>query len=243
MTFFTKNWFIPLLLTIIIVGAGAVYMLKLTSEEETVTKEEIQSRIEQMYGGSVSNLIRKKDRYIAQINRQDGLYEIVADTSKGDIISITLLEQAAKQQQLPIKTKEDIQSIVSSEYEGTIERMVLSSETEQPFYAVDIAKDETLITLTIDALTGSILDSKKKQTTAEQALISKDQAIIKAKTQLTGEVQYITYEETSDGGYYLIEIESEDDREAVIQVHGVSGEILSVTWDDQDDDEGDSDDD
>lgn len=243
MTFFTKNWFIPLLLTIIIVGAGAVYMLKLTSEEETVTKEEIQSRIEQMYGGSVSNLIRKKDRYIAQINRQDGLYEIVADTSKGDIISITLLEQAAKQQQLPIKTKEDIQSIVSSEYEGTIERMVLSSETEQPFYAVDIAKDETLITLTIDALTGSILDSKKKQTTAEQALISKDEAIIKAKTQLTGEVQYITYEETSDGGYYLIEIESEDDREAVIQVHGVSGEILSVTWDDQDDDEDDSDDD
>lgn len=243
MTFFTKNWFIPLLLTIIIVGAGAVYMLKLTSEEETVTKEEIQSRIEQMYGGSVSNLIRKKDRYIAQINRQDGLYEIVADTSKGDIISITLLEQAAKQQQLPIKTKEDIQSIVSSEYEGTIERMVLSTETEQPFYTVDIAKDETLITLAIDALTGSILDSKIKQTTAEQALISKDQAIIKAKTQLTGEVQYITYEETSDGGYYLIEIESEDDREAVIQVHGVSGEILSVTWDDQDDDEGDSDDD
>ena len=242
MTFFTKNWFIPLLLTIIIIGAGTVYMLKLTNEEETVTKEEIQSRIEQMYGGSVSNLIRKKDRYIAQINRQDGLYEIVADTSKGDIISITLLEQTAKHQ-LPIKTKEDIQSIVSSEYEGTIERMVLSSETEQPFYAVDIAKDETLITLTIDALTGSILDSKKKQTTAEQALISKDQAIIKAKTQLTGEVQYITYEETSDGGYYLIEIESEDDREAVIQVHGVSGEILSVTWDDQDDDEDDSDED
>jgi uncharacterized membrane protein YkoI len=242
MTFFTKKWFIPLLITIIIVGAGAVYMLKLTGEEETVTKEEIQSRIEQMYGGSVSNLIRKNDRYIAQINRQDGLYEIVVDTSKGDIISIILLEQSAKEQ-LPIKTKKDIQSIVSGEYEGTIERMVLSSETEQPFYAVDIAKDETLITLTIDALTGSILDSKKKQTTAEQALISKDQAIIKAKTQLTGEVQYITYEETSDGGYYLIEIESEDDREAVIQVHGVSGEILSVTWDDQDDDEDDSDDD
>lgn len=242
MTFFTKKWFIPLLITIIILGAVAVYMLKLIGEEETVTKEEIQSRIEQMYGGSVSNLIRKNDRYIAQIYRQDGLYEIVADTSKGDIISITLLEQAAKQQ-LPIKTKDDIQSIVSSEYEGTIERMVLNSETEQPFYAVDIAKDETLITLTIDAFTGSILDSKKKQTTAEQALISKDQAIIKAKTQLTGEVQYITYEETSDGGYYLIEIESEDDREAVIQVHGVSGEILSVTWDDQDDDEGDSDDD
>jgi uncharacterized membrane protein YkoI len=70
-------------------------------------------------------------------------------------------------------------------------------------------------------------------------LIKREQAITIAKTQLTGEVQYTTYEETSDGGYYLIEIESEDDREAVIQVHGVSGEILSVTWDDQDDEDDD----
>jgi uncharacterized membrane protein YkoI len=240
MTFVTKSWFMPLLLTLIILGAVSILTLKLTSGEETISNKEIRSRIEQMYGGSVSNLIRKNDLYIAQIKRQDGLYEVVADTSNGNIVSIKLLEQTDGQQ-LPIKSKEDIKSIVSKEYEGTIERMVLSSQTEHPFYAVDIAKDESLITLTIDALTGSVLESQEKQTTTEQALIKKEQAIKIAKTQLTGEVQYTTYEETSDGGYYLIEIESEDDREAVIQVHGVSGEILSVTWDDQDDDDDDDD--
>lgn len=238
MTLVTKSWFMPLLITLIILGAGAIYALKLTNGEEIISNKEIRSRIEQMYGGSVSNLIRKNDLYIARIERQDGLYEVVADTSKGNIVSIKLLKQTDGQQ-LPIKSKEDIKSIVSKEYEGTIERIVLSRQTEHPFYAVDMAKDETLITLTVDALTGTVLDSTEKQTTTEQALIKREQAITIAKTQLTGEVQYTTYEETSDGGYYLIEIESEDDREAVIQVHGVSGEILSVTWDDQDDEDDD----
>lgn len=235
MTFFRKSWFFPLLLTVIICVVGSIFVMKLTSGEETISKEDIQSRIVQMYGGSVSNLIQTNSQYIAQLERPNGLYEVVADTS-GNIISITLLEQTTDQQ-LPIKSKESIQAMVSKEYNGTIERISLSSDAEKPYYLVDIAKDETLITLRVDAITGTILDSKEKQSTTEQALIKKQQALTIAKTQLNGEVQYTTYEETADGGYYLIEIESVDDREAVIQIHGVSGEILSVTWDDQDDDD------
>jgi uncharacterized membrane protein YkoI len=238
MKLFTKSWFLPLVITLIILVIGSIFVMKFTSSEETVSTDEIRDRIEQMYGGTVSNLILKNDQYIAKLERQNGLYEVTAEASKGTIMSITLLEQPDVQQ-LSIKSKESIQSIVSKEYKGTIERIVLSSNSQTPFYSVDIAKDETLVTLTIDATTGTVVDSKEKQSTAEQALINKEQAITIAKTQLTGEVQYTTYENTSDGGYYLIEIESEDDREAVIQVHGVSGDILSVTWDDQEEDDDD----
>lgn len=238
MKLFTKSWFLPLVITLIILVVGSIFVMKFTSRVETVSTDEIRDRIEQMYGGTVSNLILKNDQYKAKLERQNGLYEVTAEASKGTIMSITLLEQPDVQQ-LPIKSKELIQSIVSKEYKGTIERIVLSSNSETPFYSVDIAKDETLVTLTIDATTGTVVNSKEVQSTAEQALINKEQAITIAKTQLTGEVQYTTYENTSDGGYYLIEIESEDDREAVIQVHGVSGEVLSVTWDDQDDDDDD----
>ena len=238
MKLFTKSWFLPLVITLIILVVGSIFVMKFTSRVETVSTDEIRNRIEQMYGGTVSNLILKNDQYIAKLERQNGLYEVTAEASKGTIMSITLLEQPDVQP-LTIKSKESIQSIVSKEYKGTIERIVLSSNSETPFYSVDIAKDETLVTLTIDATTGTLVNSKEVQSTAEQALINKEQAITIAKTQLTGEVQYTTYENASDGGYYLIEIESEDDREAVIQVHGVSGEVLSVTWDDQDDDDDD----
>ncbi|WP_313470607.1 PepSY domain-containing protein [Lysinibacillus sp.] len=49
--------------------------------------------------------------------------------------------------------------------------------------------------------------------------------------QLTGEVDSVDFEETAEGGYYLVEIETQDD-EATFQIHAVSGEVLSITWDD-----------
>lgn len=62
-------------------------------------------------------------------------------------------------------------------------------------------------------------------------MLTDEEAIRIAKRELKGEVDALSYRSTSDGGYYLIEIDS-DTREAVFQIHALSGEILSVTWDD-----------
>ena len=43
MTFVTKSWFMPLLITLIILGAGAIYALKLTNGEEIISNKEIRS--------------------------------------------------------------------------------------------------------------------------------------------------------------------------------------------------------
>ncbi|MBK3495517.1 hypothetical protein JFL43_11770 [Viridibacillus sp. YIM B01967] len=40
----------------------------------------------------------------------------------------------------------------------------------------------------------------------------------------------ISYYDTSDGGYYLVEIEG-DEKEAIFQIHAISGKVLSITWD------------
>ena len=242
MTIFGKSWFLPLLLTFILLVGGGLFIYNLTKADDEISHEGMRSRIEQMYGGNVTNIIQQKGQYKALLERSDGNYEVLANNLNGDIISIALVEQASIQD-VPIKSQEEIIAYVKKEYDGSLERIVLNSQSEPPMYSVEIAKDETLITLSIDANTGIVLDTTEKQTTAEQALLTKEQAISKAKTQLNGKVEYIVYEETSDGGYYLIEIESDDDQEAIIQVHGVSGEILSVTWDDQNDDQDDLDDD
>jgi uncharacterized membrane protein YkoI len=235
---FGKSWFLPLLITIILLIGGGLYIYNLTQAEGEISQEGMSSRIEQMYGGRVTNILQENGQYKALLERSDGNYEVLADQSKGDIVSITLLNQVPNSG-APLKTQDEIIATVTKEYEGTVERIELNSHAEPPVYSVEIAKDETLITLSVDANTGIVLDTTEKQTTAEQALLTKEQAITKAKTKLSGKVEYIVYEETPDGGYYLIEIESEDDQEAVIQVHGVSGKILSITWDDQDDSDDD----
>ena len=45
-------------------------------------------------------------------------------------------------------------------------------------------------------------------------------------------MEYVTFEQTDDGGYYLVEIEQDneegEDLEAVFQIHAITGEIISV---------------
>ena len=66
--------------------------------------------------------------------------------------------------------------------------------------------------------------------------ISERRAIELALAQVPGEVEDVELESDKRGGrYYLVEIDTPDDREATVQIGAITGEIMSVTWDDDDD--------
>ena len=73
-------------------------------------------------------------------------------------------------------------------------------------------------------------NSDEQDNNRPQTLISLGRAINIALAELKGEVEDATFEASSDGGYYLIEIDG-DDVEAVFQIHAITGSILSVTYD------------
>jgi len=58
-----------------------------------------------------------------------------------------------------------------------------------------------------------------------------------ALTQVPGKVDDTDYEDDEDKGqsYYLVDIDTPDEREATVQINAVSGAVMSVTWDDADD--------
>ncbi|MFD1990645.1 PepSY domain-containing protein [Paenibacillus nicotianae] len=58
-----------------------------------------------------------------------------------------------------------------------------------------------------------------------------------ALTQVPGKVDDTDYEDDEDKGqsYYLVDIDTPDEREATVQINAVSGAVMSVTWDDVDD--------
>lgn len=64
-----------------------------------------------------------------------------------------------------------------------------------------------------------------------KVLLSEQEAISIALKELPGTVDDVDFEKTIDGGYYLIEIERGEE-EAEIQIHAVTGKILSVKFDD-----------
>lgn len=62
--------------------------------------------------------------------------------------------------------------------------------------------------------------------------ITEQEAIKIALKQIPGTLEEIELEESNGISYYLVEIEGNDQQEATIQVHSITGEIMSVTWDD-----------
>lgn len=67
--------------------------------------------------------------------------------------------------------------------------------------------------------------------------ITANEAAIIAVNEVGGEVDDIELEEINGSYYYLVEIEFEDeddddDLEAVVQIDSITGDVLSVTWDD-----------
>ncbi len=70
----------------------------------------------------------------------------------------------------------------------------------------------------------------KEQTPTQPTVtaISSEKAKQIALSQLNGSVQYVVFEESSDGGYYLVEI-SNTKQNAVFEIHAISGKVQSVT--------------
>lgn len=52
-----------------------------------------------------------------------------------------------------------------------------------------------------------------------------------ALSQFSGEVDEIEFVGTDDGGYYNVDMENDED-EATLQIHALTGEILTITYDD-----------
>lgn len=62
-------------------------------------------------------------------------------------------------------------------------------------------------------------------------LLTEQQVKSIALAQFTGEIEDIDFENSADGGYYLIEIDTETE-EIIVQIHAITGKILSVSFDD-----------
>lgn len=231
MDFFKKPWFIPSLLTLVILTVGGFYIGSLINKQEPIATDDIRTQLENMYGGTVDRISIAGGVYKAEMTRGEAAYLAEVDATTGSVIS--LFQTGEIKEEIPnILSEAKVKEIIAGKYNGEAERISLNTSGEAPVYEVKLSKDPKFTKVTVDAITGKTITEKLKETTGVNALITKEKAISIAKTQLKGEVDDFSYEKTNDGGYYLIEIEAADDREGTFQIHAISGKIMSVTWDD-----------
>ena len=236
MKFVKKPWFIPLLLTSVILVVGIVYIANLLSQEEQLSSDEIQSQLEVIYEGTVDSLVMKDGVYLVEMTRAGALYAAKVDAVSGNVLSMNQLsEMVVEPEPRKVLSEEEIRKIVAKEYTGGTEHISLNENKEAPFYEVEALKNQQLVKVSVDAITGEITSAEPQGLTSSNVLITREQAIEIALGQLNGEVEEVEFHQTDDGGFYLIEIEQDneksDDLEAVIQIHAITGDVLSVDWD------------
>ena len=229
MDIWKKPWFIPIVLTIIIIVVGQLYTSGKLTKAETLTKQEIHSQLEKIYQGAVSDIVLDGSIYQAKVSRDGSEYAVKVEADTGKVLSL-------------IQTKETTQSaIVLNE-----EKKVQEKQTEEekpgkvtpPESTTETGKSSgENIKPTSEKKTNNNPSTPKNE--QKTVLISEKKAANIGMAQLpsgmVGEVDDVDFVKTTDGGYYLvqIDIDTDDDLDEVTyQIHAISGKVLTVTWDD-----------
>lgn len=222
-----KKWMIPIIVIIISCAVAFWFLQHRFFNVEPLSEREAIAHIESLYNGHVEHIEKDDHYFVVELTRNGATYDAIIDTNTRQITDLTLKEAAAP----PLLTEAQVRKVVGDYTPGKIEGVAL----KDTYYEVKVESENVIKSLKIDRYTGDILSETESikevdKPSSEETVISKQQAIQIALKELKGEVDSIDYEETEEGGYYLIEIET-DNEEAIFQIHAVTGEVMSVGWD------------
>lgn len=210
-----------------------------TSEAQALTEGEAKERALDKYTGEIIETTKIDNEYHFVLKAETGTYLIVIHATSGEVVSITQQEKNSEQKpninnENPL-TEEEVKSKISSQ--GTIKSIELIQSASSSYYQAIVQRENEEHTLTIDPYTGDVTNSTK----TSQRLLSEKEAIHLALEEVNGEVDDVDFiESNGQAPYYLIEIETDDDREATIQIDAYKKQAITVTWEEQEDDEDDS---
>lgn len=220
-----KKW-ILIIVAIFLLCSGTIWFIQdHYFQVAPFSEEEAIRHIETIYKGQVSQVKKQGNTFEIQFTRQNVKYTAIIDAMTQQVSDLTMKDGQSKL----LLTEHQISQMFKKEY-GDVESVMLS----ETIYTVRVEKENKQKDITVDGYSGDVLgekDVKPLDQPVENHIITEQQAIDIALQQLKGEVDSVDFEETSEGGYYLVEIETPHD-EATFQIHAVSGKILSVSWDD-----------
>ena len=171
------------------------------TEDTSLSEKQIASRVEALYGGVVDNTIKQDDVYIVTFSTAQATYEVTVDEVNGRFSHLTLIYEQ------PTVVQDD-----TNEGEETTPTADTAKQPDSQVKPSDPAKPNT------------------PATEPKPILLTEQQVISIASAQFTGEVEDVDFENAADGGYYLVEIDTAEE-EVTVQIHAITGKILSVSFD------------
>lgn len=248
MTAYTK-WMVALVVIMLGITGAVIWTIQdRFFKPEPLTIREATVKIESLYGGTVEAFEQRDNQFYLELERDGITYDIQINADTGDISTFSQVDSKKVQEEetIVVKTIEEIRTILMDQKIGTIQSITLRGKDRASQYVVKASLNQEQKTIVVNAITGEIISEEVTNSNTASpttpTIITKNRAQQIALSQLKGEVEYVVYEKTSDGGYYLVEIEGTN-KEAVFQIHAISGRVLSVTQSDHNKISDDTDDD
>nr|WP_306813016.1 PepSY domain-containing protein [Paenibacillus soyae] len=204
--------------------AAALWTWQGRDNGTVVSKEEAMQSVLEHYPGEITSAMLDGEAYRIELRTEQGLYALAVDSESGSIASVERLSAVGDVPETPQPTSG----------EASPEPSLTPSATPVPSAGGGSGNEGTA---------NPSSPAPSPAATQKPSLLSAEEAGKLASSHVQGTVDNV---ERGEGGDYLVEIETNDGREAVVQVNAISGAVMSVSWDDDDDgnsSEDDSDDD
>jgi uncharacterized membrane protein YkoI len=220
-----------------------VQFIQPISTATALTEQEAENIAEKRYSGTVKQIHQEENEYVIEFERDSGLYELKIQSLTGEVSSLKMLKEKKKPEgpsedlNDPVLLKEEeIKSIALKEVNGELESIHLLPEGDIPSYQVIMNEKDKKTTLSIDARLGDILKKETVNVTPTQKRLTIEEANNLALKEVPGVVDDVDEELINGISHYFVKIESPNDREAIVEINTITGEVASITWDDEGDD-------
>ncbi|MGN7479852.1 PepSY domain-containing protein [Solibacillus silvestris] len=198
-----------LCIAVMVIGLFIAIAVKQLTTSHGLTANEITTQIEQIYNAKVQTLVEQNDSFVASFNKNGSIFEVNVNPVTGHFSKLVLVHKNTAQH---AGNETDGKNTPNSEVTQNEEQENETNAKQSPSSNPAITKGEA------------------KQPNSSKPLLSEQQAVNIALKEVPGEVDSVDYENSSDGGSYFIEIEQED--EVTVQVHAITGKILSIQYED-----------
>lgn len=242
------SWFWVTMCSIIIIIVFVSWQQfgKLSPSADMLTEQEAQKLVQQRYQGVVTLLKLADQQYQIELQKEDKLYVIKLDAKSGKILSFNESTESTAPTSDPPSIvelpEEELKQIVLNAVKGSLVSFEKVDTNQQPSYKAIVKEADKQTTIIVDATSGAILSTSSSEINPPPKRLTENEAVNIALSQVQGEVDDIWLDTQGDKTYYLVKIETKDDREATVQIHAITGDVI-VSWDDHKSDKKEDDDD
>ncbi|KML15249.1 peptidase [Bacillus sp. LK10] len=211
-----------------ILVAFAMLMIQ-TIDKKILSEADIKKIIVKDYNGNITNidLINHKQDYTLTLENSNGIYQIIASSSSGQMKEMKQL----KSYQKPNEKNAELQAeeVAVKKVKGTViqkkeksDRFIFTIESKKELYQVDVEKD-----------TFKVIEAEKKKPTSKEKKLTKitvEEAIQIAVKEVGGTVDDADLETFSGMLVFEVELDLPDGREAEVLVNAYTGDIEGITY-------------